>query len=63
VGDNEKRPAAFVFNYEDTEADLPLHKLPEGAYRCVLSGRRVDTAKPARLAPREILFLVPLDFG
>lgn len=63
VGDNGKRPAAFVFNYEDTEADLPLHKLPEGTYRCVLSGRRVDTAKPTRLSPREILFLVPLDFG
>jgi beta-galactosidase GanA len=63
VGNNDKRPAAFVFNYEDTEAEPTLHKLPEGAYRCVLSGRRVDTAKPTRLSPREILFLVPLDFG
>jgi len=64
VGKGDKRPAAFVFNCENTEAEIPLDKLTRGTYRCVLSGRKVDTAAPpARLAARENLFLVPIDFG
>jgi hypothetical protein len=63
VGEDGKNAAAFIFNYEDSEAEIPLHRLQEGNYRCVLSGRRIDTAKPARLSGREILFLVPHDFS
>jgi len=63
VGEKAKRAAAFVFNCEDSEAEISLRKLPESTYRCVLSGRKIDTAKPVRLSAREILFLVPLDFS
>ena len=58
VGRDTKRPAAFVFNYEDTAQPLPLECLDAGVYKCLLSGREVDTSIEAELEPREVLFLV-----
>ncbi|MFH1069436.1 MAG: beta-galactosidase [Candidatus Glassbacteria bacterium] len=56
------RPAAFVFNYEDTPAALAPGSLARGNYRCVLTGRKVDGSRICGLGPREVLFLVPEDY-
>ncbi|MBN2287827.1 MAG: beta-galactosidase [Candidatus Glassbacteria bacterium] len=62
VGEGRVRPAAFVFNYESGPAPLPAGRLDPGAYRCVLSGREVDTGSSQVLEAREVLFLVPRDW-
>jgi hypothetical protein len=62
VGDN--LPAAWVLNFEPDELALPLEKLESGVYRCVLTGKRVDTsAGQATIAGREVMFLVPENFN
>jgi beta-galactosidase GanA len=62
VGREVKRFAAFVFNYESSEAELPAGRLEKGIYRCLLSGKVVDTGDSYLLQPRESLFLVPVEF-
>ncbi|HUU27059.1 MAG TPA: beta-galactosidase [archaeon] len=62
VGGKGESPAAFVFNYENAEIELPTNRLEKGVYRCLINGRVVDTSKPCKLAARETLFLVPLDY-
>jgi beta-galactosidase GanA len=61
VDETGSRPAAFVFNYEESEVPLPVNKLDQGAYHCVLSGREIDTSKKYTLGSREIMFLVAAD--
>jgi len=63
VGERQDLPAAFVFNYGDQETELPGEQLEAGIYRCLLTGRQIDTSSPGRLKAREVLFLVPLDYS
>ena len=55
-------PAAWVFNYEDTDSVLATGTLEAGEYRCVLTGRKVAGGEEIRLARREVLFLVPENY-
>ena len=61
VGKKETKPAAFVFNYERQEVPLPVERLDPGAYRCVISGREIDTNTGNSIGAREIMFLVAGD--
>ncbi|MCE5270394.1 beta-galactosidase [bacterium] len=63
VGEGETQPAAFVLNYEDSTEAIPEGSLAPGRYRCLITGRELDTSGDLTVGPRETLFLAPQGFG
>ena len=60
VGDNV--PAAWVLNYEPDEQTLQPGYLPQGVYRCTITGKKLDSRKKATVPGRAVMFLVPDSF-